>query len=312
MARGGIVTIGIILLFLGIIAFFWPIPDVGFTIPQANDVCTTDLMQWALMYTGDVESLQACNMIGAMTFGIYGISLIGIILIIVGIAYTSKKSIYFCEHCKFAASTEAELYNHSVKEHNDELGFAGKVKGEDESTFKYKDEEIQPETHSQKVLPKKPKRDLKKSPTLKGIIIGIIAVSIIYGASWGLSYQAFVMTNDAMAPTINKGDLIHYDNTPFHEIQVNDIIFYSDPIEPKTWVHKVISVDGFKVPRTLTVISEENIAPHHVVTEEQYIGKLDSVIEGGGFILKMFDPIIFVFVLIAAFAIPITVMKIRE
>jgi len=197
------------------------------------------------------------------------------------------------------------------KKENDELKSAREVKREDESTFKYKDEEIQPETHSEKVIPKKPKRDLRKSPTLKGIIIGIIAVSIIYGVSWGLSYQAFVMTNDAMTPTINKGDLIHYDNTPFHEIQVNDIIFYSDPIEPKTLVHKVISVASSKVPRTLTVISEEDIAPHHVVTEEQYIGKLDSVIGGGGFIKKMFDPIIFVFVLLATFVIPITIMKIR-
>jgi len=31
-----------------------------------------------------------------------------------------KKSIYFCKHCKYAASTEADLYNHSVKEHKDE------------------------------------------------------------------------------------------------------------------------------------------------------------------------------------------------
>jgi len=303
---------GIILMIIGMVGFFYPIGDKGFTAPQIHEFCTTDWVQFALMFDQEGDLRQLCNTFSIMTTAIYGFVIVGIILIIVGAVKKPKKSIYFCGHCKFAASTEAELYNHSVKEHNDELRSAGEVKREDESTFKYKDEEIQPETHSEKVLPTKPKRDLKKSPTLKGIIIGIIAVSIIYGVSWGLSYHAFVMTNDAMAPTINKGDLIHYDNTPFHEIQVNDIIFYSDLIEPKTWVHKVISVASSKVPRTLTVISEENIAPHHVVTEEQYIGKFDSVIGGGGFITKMFDPIIFVFVLLAAFAIPITVMKIRE
>jgi len=311
MARGGIVAIGISLLFLGIIAFFWPIGDTGFTIPAANDLCASDWMQFALLY-GTPEDRENCNLIGAMTFGIYGISLIGIILIIVGAIYTTKKSIYFCEHCKFAASTEAELYNHSVKEHNDELRSAGKVKREDESTFKYKDEEIRPETHSEIVLPKKPKRDLKKSPTLKGIIIGIIAVSIIYGSIWGLNYQAFVMTNDAMAPTINKGDLIRYDNTPFDEIQVNDIIFYSDPINPKTLVHKVISVDSSKVPRTLTVKSLADIAPHLLVPEDQYIGKLDSVIEGGGFFVRIISPGILIGILLVAFAIPIVVLKIRD
>jgi len=52
----------------------------------------------------------------------------------------------------------------------------------EESTFKYKDEEIQPKTHSEKV---QPKTDLKKSPTQKGTIIaiiaGIIAVIVIIG-----------------------------------------------------------------------------------------------------------------------------------
>jgi len=56
---------------------------------------------------------------------------------------------------------------------------SGETKKEDESTFKYKDEEIQPETHSQKDLPEEPKSDLKKSPTQKGTIIAIIAALIV-------------------------------------------------------------------------------------------------------------------------------------
>jgi len=53
---------------------------------------------------------------------------------------------------------------------------SGETKKEDESTFKYKDEEIQPETYFQKV---QPKTDLKKSPTQKGTIIAIIAGIIV-------------------------------------------------------------------------------------------------------------------------------------
>jgi len=56
---------------------------------------------------------------------------------------------------------------------------SGETKKEDESTFKYKDEEIQPETYYQKVLPGEPKSDLKKSPTQKGTIIAIIAALIV-------------------------------------------------------------------------------------------------------------------------------------
>ncbi len=303
---------GIILMIIGMVGFFYPIGDKGFTAPQIHEFCSSDLVQWALLFDEEGDLIQKCNEWSIVTTAIYGFVIVGIIVIIVG-AVKKSQSVYFCRHCKFAASTEAELYNHSVKEHNDESRFAGEVKREDESTFKYKDEEIQPETHSEKVIPKKPKRDLKKSPTLKGIIIGIIAVLIIYGAAMGLTHQAFRMSNDAMSPTINEGDLIRYDNTPFDEIQVNDIIFYSDPKEtPETRVHKVISVDSSKLPRTLTVKSEADIAPHLIVTEEQYIGKLDSVIEGGGFFVRILSPGIFIGILIIAFAIPIIVMKIRE
>jgi len=224
MARGIIIGIGIIFLIIAVIGYDTPISitlagtTVNPTIPQMVAFCDSGVGQFAQM---SPQVVMVCSEYNNFMMGIYGSGLLGIILIIVGAIYTTKKSIYLCDHCKFAASTEAELYNHSVKEHKDELGSAGKVKGEDESTFKYKDKDIQPETHSEKVLPKKPERDLLKSPTLKGIIIGIIAVSIIYGVSWGLSYHAFVMANDAMAPTINKGDLVRYVKTPFHEIKVN-------------------------------------------------------------------------------------------
>jgi len=115
MARGEIVAIGAILLFLGIIAFFTPIPNVGFTIPMANNLCTSDWMQFALMFSQDPESREACNIFGAMNFGIYGISLIGIILIIVGAV--KKPSGYPCQYCNYFGSTESELQEHQAEKH---------------------------------------------------------------------------------------------------------------------------------------------------------------------------------------------------
>jgi len=149
---------------------------------------------------------------------------------------------------------------------------------------------------------------LVSSQTLKGVIIGIIAVSIIWVATMGLTYQTFTMTTDVDAMGIKKGDLVRADNTPFHEIQINDMIFYDD--NDKVWIHKVISIDSSKVPRTLTAQSTVS-GITNMVTEDQYIGKLDSVIAGMGIVREVFSPPFFVIILIAAFAIPITVMKLR-
>lgn len=150
---------------------------------------------------------------------------------------------------------------------------------------------------------------LVSSQTLKGITIGIIAASIIYGTTMALTYQTFTMVNDIDAMGIKKGDLVRFDNTPFHEIQINEMVSYYD--NEKVWVHKVISVDSSKVPRTLTAQSTVS-GITNLVTEDQYIGKLDSVIKGGEGIRVVFSPPVFIIILIAAFTIPIVVMKIRN
>jgi len=215
------------------------------------------------------------------------IAVIGIIIMIPGIILKKKEN-----------SDYYEEWRPAVEE-----------KREDESTFTYKHLEIQPKTHPEKVPPKKPKRDLRKSPTLKGIIIGIIALSIFYGATWGLTYQTFTMTTDVDAMGIKKGDLVRFDNTPFHEIQINDMIFHVD--NDKVWLHKVISVDSSKIPRTLTAQSMVS-GITNLVTEDQYIGKLDSVIASMGSITGVFSPPYLYYIWIIAFIVPIAVMKIRE
>ena len=153
----------------------------------------------------------------------------------------------------------------------------------------------------------KKNQKLVSSQTLKGVGIGIIAVSIIWGVSLGLTYQTFTMLDDIDTMGIKKGDLVSFDNTPFHEIQINDMISYYD--DDKVWVHKVISIDSSKVPRTLTAKSTVS-GITNLVTEDQYIGKLDSVIKDVGGIREVFSPPVFVTILIAVFVTPIVIMKI--
>jgi len=120
VVRFVIIGIGVILLLIAMMAFFIPIFHTGFTIPMANDLCTQDMVQWALLYTQATEALQACNMFKVATFAIYGISLIGIALIIVGAVKKSEKPRYTCGHCDFIGKTEEGLWDHYNEKHPDE------------------------------------------------------------------------------------------------------------------------------------------------------------------------------------------------
>ena len=150
---------------------------------------------------------------------------------------------------------------------------------------------------------------LRKSPILKGIIIGIIASLIIWGTLLAATNQTFVMSGDAMSPTINELDLMRYVETPFQEIKRDDIIIYTDLENPsKRWVHKVIEQIN---PFTLRVSSEAS-PTLHTVTAEQYIGKVDSIIPDGGKILRIANTPYNIIIFIAAFVIPIIIMKTLE
>ena len=91
MARSEIITIGGILFFLGIIAFFYPVGDKGFTAPQIHQFCSSDLVQWALLFDEEGDLIQKCNEWSIVITAIYGFMLIGIILIIVGAVVSGKK-----------------------------------------------------------------------------------------------------------------------------------------------------------------------------------------------------------------------------
>ena len=143
------------------------------------------------------------------------------------------------------------------------------------------------------------------SQTLKGVIIGIIASLIIWGASLAAGNQTFVMMNDAMEPTIMNGDIVRYTKTPFQEISVHDIIVYTDAQDSsRVLVHKVV---GVMYP-TVEVKNEESSVTHNV-RESQYIGKINSIESWGVLVVFMKPPTFFVLIA-AAFVTPIVIMKI--
>jgi len=144
----------------------------------------------------------------------------------------------------------------------------------------------------------------KKSPILKGVIIGIIASLIIWGALYALTYQSYVMTSDAMEPTIMEGDRVSYTKTPFSQISVNDIIAFTDQDDSSSvLVNKVVRVYGNVVEAT-----NEESSNVRIVTEDEYIGKINSIEAVSGLLSVLLIPYLIFFLMAVAFVIPIGIM----
>jgi len=148
----------------------------------------------------------------------------------------------------------------------------------------------------------------KKSPILKGVIIGIIASLIIWGVSYAATYQTFVMTSDAMEPTIMQGDITRYSKSPFSQISVNDIIAFTDQDDSsRVLLNKVVRVYG-----NVVEVRNEESSTVRIVTEDQYIGKINSIEAVSGLLSVLLIPYLLFFLMTVAFVIPIIIMKIRE
>ena len=91
MANGAVIGLGIVLFFIAAIAFFWQL-DSGYTYPQVHEVCISDIGQLAqYWFGGNQEARETCNHVQMVTYGIYGVGLLGIILIIVGSVVSGTK-----------------------------------------------------------------------------------------------------------------------------------------------------------------------------------------------------------------------------
>jgi len=151
-----------------------------------------------------------------------------------------------------------------------------------------------------------PEWNLKKSLILRGVIMGIIASLIIWGALPALTYQSYVMTSDAMEPTIMEGDRVSYAKTPFSQISVNDIIAFTDQDDSsRVLVNKVVRVYGNVVEAT-----NEESSIVRIVTEDEYIGKINSIEAVSGLLSVLLIPYLIFFLMAVAFVTPIVIMSI--
>jgi len=85
-----LLIVGIILIIFAGIAYAYPAFPLGLTWTMANDICNGPLGELGKAF-GSVEIGQVCTMASMITMAIYGASIIGFILIIVGIAVPKKK-----------------------------------------------------------------------------------------------------------------------------------------------------------------------------------------------------------------------------
>ena len=243
---------------------------------------------------------------------------LGVVVIAISAIVTdNKKSLYFCKHCKFAAAELADLYNHSVKEHDDENVEGIKKEFENELN----DELSNWEEHV-KSLPKEPVEKLKtRNPyKAKGVIIGLIFVILFipFFIIIGLTLDDIrFMGSDKMSPLIEEYDFMYMSNTPISEINYDDIIFYKN--SDRLMVNKVVGIIADERADHIFTVKNTVSVDIRTVTEEQYLGKMDFVVgnlgEFGGDIITMlrivFLPVMIIPLLVTGFIVPIIVMRHR-
>lgn len=119
MAETPLIVLGLFLLGLTALGYLVPVTDNGFTIPGVNNLCQSGLGQLGQLFSGDVQ--QTCNQYQLMLYGMYGLGIIGIILIIVGAVKPSisKKNVLTCPYCNFVPQSESELVKHKAENHLD-------------------------------------------------------------------------------------------------------------------------------------------------------------------------------------------------
>jgi len=318
VARTEVITVGGLLLLVAIIAYYLPISftladeTMSATIPRMVAFCESLPGQFAQL---SPEMVLVCSEYNTFMFGIYGSGLLGIILIIVGaVTGKDKDLVYDVETGKTEYRDEDDESLDIIKKRYAK----GEITKEEFVNMKNDLEgnmPIQNYKPEKKAEPKKdiqyktqPEWNLKKSLILRGVIIGIIASLIIWGALPALTYQSYVMTSDAMEPTIMEGDRVSYTKTPFSQISVNDIIAFTDQDDSsRVLLNKVVRVYG-----NVVEVRNEESSTVRIVTEDQYIGKINSIEAVSGLLSVLLIPYLLFFLMAVAFVIPIIIMKIRE
>jgi signal peptidase len=143
-------------------------------------------------------------------------------------------------------------------------------------------------------------KDKSKLPVaIKDVVIigvGVLAVWLVIWASFG-SNPFYVVSSGSMEPVLKVNDvLIVRDGGSWKELVVGDIIVFDRPDGgDRVIVHRIIDIyeesDGGRTVRTKGDANQASIpGTDFPITEDEYIGKVISVVPGIGVITKVISP----------------------
>ena len=124
MVRILTLIVGAVLLSFAGIGAFIPITNQGHTVISLNDLCNSSIGQLAQVFEqlfGSTQIIQKCLEFRYATYGIIGLGLTGLILIIIGAVVPSrpKENALICSYCNYVAFSETDLLKHKADNHLD-------------------------------------------------------------------------------------------------------------------------------------------------------------------------------------------------
>ena len=99
----------------------------------------------------------------------------------------------------------------------------------------------------------------------------------------GLDKSYFIVASDSMEPVLQVNETVRANtDIPFEDIEVGDIIVFHRPLgDDRTIVHRVVEIIN-EEPKALRTQGDANPASipgtDFPITEEEYIGKVDTII----------------------------------
>jgi signal peptidase len=143
-------------------------------------------------------------------------------------------------------------------------------------------------------------KDKSKLPVaIKDVVIigvGVLAVWLVIWASFG-SNPFYVVSSGSMEPVLMVNDvLIVRDGGSWEELVVGDIIVFNRPDGgDRVIVHRIIDIDeDSDGDRTVRTKGDANPSPipgtDYPIQQDDYIGKVISVVPGIGVITKVISP----------------------
>ena len=89
MGNIAIVSVGGLFLVIAVIGYIFPITsELNYSLPQVVGLCNSGMGQLGQAFSGDI--VKACSDFNGVLYGIYGLGILGIILLIVGAVIPSK------------------------------------------------------------------------------------------------------------------------------------------------------------------------------------------------------------------------------